>query len=308
MRQILQIFFVLLSAVGFSQTPPSGWQILPFTVSGGDCDDLSGGNGEIFISEIFDQTFVSGGGGAIEIYNPTNAIINLSNYTIRRRTQYETGPWDTNIPLSGNLPPNGIYIIKFSNTLGNNYCIGNFTPNLTVTGGINDNDQIQLLKGTVILDDVRTPNTAGYNLIRNADAEVPKQPYNPSDWNSIAQNCNSIGLHTIDPTTPPEIKYITRQPDGALPYTYCDVPTRVRVQMDASITGYVYRYNLSGTTTGYNVTNNTTGLFSNLFEDTYVMTVSVRRSTATNVEICTIEATFTISGGIQTSPIILLNP
>lgn len=306
MRQILQIFFVLLFAVGFSQTPPSGWQILPFTVSGGDCDDLSGGNGEIFISEVYDAQTTSY--GITELFNPTTNPINLSGYSI---IVYNLpGTNSTQLNLYGIINPGQSMLIQH----GSGATCTTISPPITGGQGFNANDKIELWKNGILIDVfLEFNNVLGYTYIRRPNAIVPNINHSPADWlftdrGNDSTGCNTLGPHTIDPTTPPEIKYITRQPDGALPYTYCDVPTRVRVQMDASITGYVYRYNLSGTTTGYNVTNNTTGLFSNLFEDTYVMTVSVRRSTATNVEICTIEATFTISGGIQTSPIILLNP
>ena len=306
MKHFLQFFFVLISAVGFSQ-----WQPLTFSVTGGDCDEVTGSS-EIFISEVYDSP--GGSDGVIEIYNPTNAPINLSTYRIRRSGDYGSGNWDNfggawngaaGQALSGILASGDTYLIVFG--AGGTPCpISN--PDLVFgqSYGINGNDQIQLLKNTTILDDVRTPASVGFTLIRRPDAEVPKPIFNNADWLTTGQNCAGLGSHTIDPTTPPEIDNISRYRDnpGTIPYTFCATPTRVRVQMDSMGGTYAYSYNLQGTTTPINLTN-TTGIFSNLQEDVYNLTVTVRKN---GLVLCTIIAQFTITGGTQTSPIILQNP
>lgn len=298
--------------MGFSQVPPQGWQALSFSITEGDCDDLSGEHDEIFISDVNDSN--GGSFGAIEIYNPTNTTVNLSNYSVRRSGDYGSGNWTWETGqggypnLSGNLPPGGIFLIMVG-TNGNQCNNVTYNMSLGQNAGINGNDQIQLRKNGVTIDDVGAPSYIGFSLVRRPDAEAPKTVFNSADWNTTGQNCGTLGNHTIDPTTPPDIAYIARYRDNpTLPYTFCNTPTNVRLAMDNSVTGYTYRYNLVGTTTGVNITNNASGTFTNLQEDTYILTVSVRRSTAPTVEICTIEATFTITGGTQTSPIILLNP
>lgn len=303
MKNSLLIFFVLLFSVGYSQ-----WQALPYITTGGDCDEITGG-GELFISEINDSP--SGSYGAIEIYNPTNTTINLSNYSVRRSGDYGSGAWtwetgQAGYPnLSGNLPPGGIYLIMVGTN--GNVC-NNVTYNLSLgqNAGINANDQIQLRRNGITIDDVGLPNHAGYSLIRRPDAETPKAIFDNADWTTTGQNCAGLGNHTIDNVTAPEIDNISRYRDnpGQLPYTYCQTPARVRVQMNSIGSGYTYSYNLQGTATPVNMTN-TTGIFSNLQEDTYILTVTVRRNT---IVLCTIEVEFVITGGTQTSPIILLNP
>lgn len=289
------------------------WQPLSFTsTGGGDCDHVTMAN-EIFISDINDSP--AGSYGAIEIYNPTNAPINLSNYSLRRRGDYGTGNWawetgQAGFPnLSGSLPPGGIYLVMVGT---NGSVCTNVTYNLSLgqNGGINGNDQIQLLKNGVTIDDVWLPTSPGFSLVRRADAEAPKAVFNGTagnspDWTRTGQNCGSLGNHTIDNTTPPEIDNISRYRDnpGTIPYEFCVTPTRVRVQMDTSGNGFSYSYNLQGTTTTLNTTN-TTGIFSNLQADTYILTVTINRN---SVFFCTHQVRFNIAAGVQTSPIILLN-
>lgn len=293
----------MLSTLGFSQ-----WQPLTFTVPGGDCDDLTGAE-EIFISEVFDSN--GGSFGAVELYNPTNNAVSLSNYSMRRTSNYGDGLWTpewaqiTAAMAGRTIPANSSFLIY----LGTGSFVCSHPPDISNTNsftGINANDQIQLLKGTNVIDDFRAPNYIGYTLIRRPEAEVPKPIFNNADWTTTGQNCAGLGNHTIDPVIPPEIDNISRYRDnpGTLPYTFCATPTRVRVQMDSMGGTYTYSYHLQGTTTGVNLNNNT-GIFSTLLEDVYNLTVTVRKN---GVILCTITTQFTITGGTETSPIILLNP
>lgn len=290
--------------MGFSQ-----WQPLAFTaLSGGDCDEVEIAS-EIFISEIFDNNV--GSFGAVELYNPTNSPISLSNYSIRRTTNYGDNNWTpewsqiTAAMVGRIIPANSTFLIYVGT--GNFIC--SRPPDISNTNsftGINQNDQIQILKGGTVIDEVRTPNYIGFSLIRRPDAEVPKAVFNNADWTTTGQSCTGLGNHTINNAPVPEIDNISRYRDnpGTLPYTYCVTPTRVRVQMDTTGGGFTYSYNLQGTTTPVNITN-TTGIFSNLQEDTYTLTVTIRRN---NVLFCTHVVSFNITGGTETSPIILLNP
>lgn len=303
MKHVLPIFFVLISAFGFSQ-----WQPLTFSVTGGDCDELTGAS-ELFISEVYDH---SGGSFAgLELYNPTNAPILLSNYSLRRTSDYGDGNWVaawdavTAAMVGRSIPANSTFLIY----LGTSSFGCSQTPDISNTDsftGLNANDQIQLLKGGVVIDDWRGPSYNFYSMVRRPAAEVPKALFNNADWITSGPNCSNLDSHTINPTTPPEIDNISRYRDnpGTIPYTYCATPTRVRVQMDSMGGTYTYSYNLQGVTSGINL-NGTTGIFSNLPEDVYNLTVTVRKN---GLILCTIIAQFNITGGTETSPIILLNP
>ncbi|MGB1041653.1 MAG: lamin tail domain-containing protein, partial [Flavobacteriales bacterium] len=65
---------------------------------------------DLFISEYYEGS--SGNNKAIEIYNPTNSTVDLSNYSLIKYTN--GGPSITTINLSGMLASNDVYVITHS--------------------------------------------------------------------------------------------------------------------------------------------------------------------------------------------------
>ncbi|RYD97005.1 MAG: gliding motility-associated C-terminal domain-containing protein, partial [Sphingobacteriales bacterium] len=75
---------------------------------------------------------------------------------------------------------------------------------------INENDQFKLRKNNIVIDDARSPNNAGYTVIRQPDAIAPSISYSAADWTFTSQTCSNLGNHIADPAAPGAI--ITSQP------------------------------------------------------------------------------------------------
>ena len=291
MRIFKAILFFLISSICFSQT---NWFDVDYEELDSSCDNAFN---EIFISEVYDSK--EGSDGVIEIYNPTTSTINLSLYRIRRSGEYGSNNWDnynnswngaTGRALSGTLAPGATYLIVFGG--GGIPCPNGANITLNSDHGINANDQIQLLKDTTIIDDVRTPNSTGFSHIRKPNAEVPRTVYNLNDWTTQYWNtvqtlgCTTLGLHEITPLMPPRINYIRQE-------ELCQDETRVGVDM-VSGGASPYTFQLEGGSGNTYTSNN--GLFSAIPPDTYILTVTDENG-------CTITAEFTMTGPIQTSTI-----
>ncbi|WP_290840738.1 T9SS type B sorting domain-containing protein [Flavobacterium sp.] len=142
---------------------------------------------DIYISEVYDAQ--AGDGGVIEIYNGTNATVNLSNYSIRRygdvggSTFYEFN-------LVGTLAPGGIHLVGIG--VGTAPC--SIVEGTHYDTGFNADDDLQLLKNGSIIDDVHAPNNVGFSILRNPDAIAPKVIFDAADWTiNDTESCTDIG-------------------------------------------------------------------------------------------------------------------
>jgi len=168
---------------------------------------------DLFFSEYLEGSNYN---KAIEIYNPTNQVIDLSQYLVKqanngsgwgRYTPSGGTPTDDNryvLPLSGYLQPGDVYVIynnqadnaiKAVGDLGLAYstdpnCIGCNVPSF------NGDDAIGLFKGDILIDVIGVPTvdpgtawsvagvanaTAEYTLVRK-----PNVLNGNTDWNSSA--------------------------------------------------------------------------------------------------------------------------
>ncbi|WP_152604755.1 T9SS type B sorting domain-containing protein [Psychroserpens jangbogonensis] len=185
---------VLISSGGCIGTSPNS-----FTLIEVDCNS---GNDEIYISEVYDSD--GGSYGVFELYNPTNSTINLSTvYEIERYGNIGDAAPSNTIPLAGSINPFDTFIIEMGST--GNTCSG-LLPNITLAAGINANDEIRLLKNTLVIDVIYTDDEIGYTFIRNADAVAPSSTFNINDWTlSETEDCSNLRMHTEDPITIPNI-------------------------------------------------------------------------------------------------------
>ncbi|WDO11518.1 T9SS type B sorting domain-containing protein [Flavobacterium sp. WW92] len=154
---------------------------------------------DIYISELHDAQ--AGDGGVIEIYNGTASTVNLTGYTIRRYGDIGGATFYT-IVLSGSIPPGGIFLIG----IGTGVIPCSITSNQTYPTGFNANDEFELIKNGVVIDNVHAPNNVGYSVIRNPNAVAPKVVFNGSDWNTqTSESCANIGIHNVSNPTPPTL-------------------------------------------------------------------------------------------------------
>ncbi len=152
--------------------------------------------GDIYMSEIFDSE--SGSYGIIELFNPTSSSITLDGiYEIHRYGDVgDTGAPRNIFPLSGSIAPLTTYVIQ----LGSTGTTCSLSPDLTIGSGINDNDELKLVKNSVIIDIVEAPTERGYTIIRNPDATVPNDTFAAADWLIDGnESCSNLGSHTADP-------------------------------------------------------------------------------------------------------------
>ncbi|MBU2920916.1 gliding motility-associated C-terminal domain-containing protein [Winogradskyella psychrotolerans] len=169
-----------------------------FTLINSDCTSAD----EIYISEVYDSD--GGSYGVIELYNPTNTTISLNSvYEVQRFGDIGNVAPSATIPLEGSIAPLSTYIIEMGGT--GNTCSG-LTVGTSVAAGINEDDEIKLLKNGAIIDIMHTDDEVGYTFIRNADASAPSTTFNLNEWLLLeVEECSNLGSHTADASSTPNI-------------------------------------------------------------------------------------------------------
>jgi len=169
-----------------------------FTLINSDCTSAD----EIYISEVYDSD--GGSYGVIELYNPTNTAISLNSiYEVQRFGDIGNVAPSATILLEGSIAPLSTYIIEMGGT--GNTCSG-LTAGTSVAAGINEDDEIKLLKNGAIIDVMHTDDEVGYTFIRNADASAPSTTFNLNEWLLLeVEECSNLGSHTADASSTPNI-------------------------------------------------------------------------------------------------------
>lgn len=152
---------------------------------------------DLIIYELHDEQ--SGDGGFISLYNGTAATVNLADYRLVRNTTYGGALTNYTSTFSGTIAPGQLGILFVDNAS----CSYPTSEVGDLTAGFNENDQIQLqTSGGATIDDIRTPATVGYYMVRNTGALSARAVYVAADWSTtplIAGQCiPSAG--TIPPT------------------------------------------------------------------------------------------------------------
>jgi hypothetical protein len=164
---------------------------------------------DLFISE-----YIEGGSNnkAIELYNPTDAAIDLSNYKL---VLFSNGSetYSNNIVLTGTLQPGEVYVVYNADSVADISNVGDVTSTITYFNG---DDAIALIKldGTdeTIIDvfgiigedpgtywEVGADNTLNHTLVRNANVTYPTAIWDPSQWTAYDQDTFTyLGSHTSD--------------------------------------------------------------------------------------------------------------
>jgi len=182
---------------------------------------ITGQAGAPTCNEIFISEYIEGGGNnkCLELYNPTNAPIDLSagSYTLERYANGSTS--GSTITLSGTVPAAGVFVICNPNADGTLLAASDQT---SFTISHNGNDAYELLKdGTVIDRFGRVGEDPGSQWFSNGvgteDATLVRKasitsgdsnsmdPFDPSEeYDAYGKDDFSfIGGHTSDCTAPP---------------------------------------------------------------------------------------------------------
>lgn len=221
-------------------------QIISYT---GTCSDLPATYTDLFISEIYDSN--SNNVWNIELFNPTpNPILLTGVYQIKRAGDISApNSIDRIIDLVGTVPPFSVFTISAGSS---GQPCNSVSFNMTESGGgINETDVITLVKNTILVDVVHTPNETGYSIRRNAviGQTVPTATYTSSQWTvNSNESCSNLGVFStvftlIDATNPIDI-------------SGCN---SIDFSISSTTNGVTYQwyYNNPATMTGWNAVNST---------------------------------------------------
>ena len=203
-------YYIVVDGFGTGSGAVEGSYTLTVT-----CTPVSGGGNsgcnELFFSEYLEGT---GSNKAIEIYNPTNALINLSSYQIEIYSNGSATATGT-ITLSGNINAYSTYVVANPNAVAGITSVADVTSG---TLNFNGNDAIALVKNTNTMVDLigkkgENPgvewvvggiSTKDMTLVRKANVGqgVTTNPatFDPSvEWLSSGIDVFSgLGAHTSD--------------------------------------------------------------------------------------------------------------
>lgn len=161
------------------------------------------GNADLFISEYVEG---SSNNKYIEIYNPTNEVIDLSAYAIDLNTNggaswSKDGTGYSNYSeLSGTIAAKSTIVYKNSNA-------EIYSGQATVCSAINfnGNDPVGLFKNGVLIDIIGTFNGGSADfakdvtLRRKSNVTAPSSTYDASQWETLSKDdVSGLGSHTMD--------------------------------------------------------------------------------------------------------------
>lgn len=102
---------------------------------------------DLFISE-----YIEGGSNnkAIEIYNPTNTTIDLTQYSLKKGTN--GADYSTNLPLTGTLEPGDVYVVAHTSAVDSVKSVADYIDAAGTIVYFNGDDPIGLFKGNDLID------------------------------------------------------------------------------------------------------------------------------------------------------------
>ena len=162
---------------------------------------------DLFISEYIEG---SGNNKAIEIYNGTGRLVNLSDYNIKIYSNGKTSASNT-ISLSTTIKHGETYVISNNQS---NQAIKDLADLTSGSLSYNGDDAIGLFKGTTLIDlvgEIGSTSKFGENitLVRKASITTPKTTWDSAEWDSYPiDTIEHLGSHTSNvPFVEHEIVY-----------------------------------------------------------------------------------------------------
>ncbi|KAB2869478.1 MAG: DUF5018 domain-containing protein, partial [Bacteroidales bacterium] len=130
---------------------------------------------DLFISE-----YIEGGSNnkAIEIYNPTNTTIDLTQYSLKKGTN--GADYSTNLPLTGTLEPGDVYVVAHTSAVDSVKSVADYIDAAGTIVYFNGDDPIGLFKGNDLIDVV--------GVVTGTD---------PGDGWAVAGTANATLNHTL---------------------------------------------------------------------------------------------------------------
>ncbi len=157
-----------------------------------------------FSEELFFSEYIEGSSfnKALEIVNLTGASINLETegYSIKKQTN-GNGNWISDLPLSGSIPNNNVYVIANENS-GISEIIQQ--SDLLKTGApmdFNGNDPIGLFKNGVLIDVIGFKDSSenfglDVTLRRNKTVTQPNIIFEMDEWEVLEMDhTDDLGKH-----------------------------------------------------------------------------------------------------------------
>ncbi|MFA9397757.1 MAG: CehA/McbA family metallohydrolase [Clostridiaceae bacterium] len=156
-----------------------------------------------YCDDIFISEYIEGGGNnkSIEIFNGTNHLVDLSNYSLQLYMNGSSSP-SSSISLDGSLNPGDVYVI--SNTASDLPAILEKSNKLTGSINFNGNDAVELLNGTDSIDLIgeigsKSNFAKDKTLVRNSSITSGNKNYSETEWTTYNKNdTNYLGSHTLD--------------------------------------------------------------------------------------------------------------
>ena len=161
--------------------------------------------GEKQAGDLIISSYVEGSSWnkAIEIFNGTGKIVDLSNYSLKKQTD-GAGDFTATIQLSGELANNKSYVIANNNRLVNSALVSK-AQRLDSLISFNGNDAVALVRSGVTIDMVGQANAgaavtwgADLTLQRKSTVTHPLSTFNTAEWETLPiDTYTMLGNHSM---------------------------------------------------------------------------------------------------------------